>query len=93
MLMFFVAAHAVALKFKNMYEKNVLVAKESVQILRIFVLTGRNIFYDDCQVLVIQVKGFAPDLYPQVDTITPGYTVISIFLQYLLPVWLPHWNF
>jgi hypothetical protein len=85
MLMFVVTGHAVALKFKNMYEKNASVVKEGVQILRIFFLTGRNILYDDCQGLLIQVKGFAPDLYAQVDAITPGYTVVSIFLQYLLP--------
>jgi len=87
MLMFVVAGHAVALKFKNMYEKNASVVKEGVQILRIFFLAGRNIFYDGCQGLLIEVRDFAPDLYAQIDTTgIPSDTVASIFLQYLLPV-------
>jgi hypothetical protein len=86
MLMFAVAGHAVALKFKNMYEKNVWVVKEGVQILRIVFLTGRDIFYDDCQGLIIQVKCCAPALCAQIDTTSmPSETVVSIFLQYPLP--------
>lgn len=92
-LMLVVAGLAVALKFKNIYQKNVLVAKEGVQLLRIFSVARRNILSDDLpQRLLIKIKAFGPELYWQIEAINmPSETVVRVFWQYILSlVLLPY---
>ena len=91
-LMLVVVGLAVALKFKNIYEKNVLVAKEGVQLLRIFLVARRNVLGDDLlQTLLIKIKAFGPELYWQIDAINmPSETVVPVLWQYILTLALPH---
>ena len=89
-LMFLLTGYAVLGKFKNAYEKNVLVTNEGINILRVIFLAGRNIASGDLpERLLTQFKTISPDLYAQIDAVSvTSETVVSALWQYTFSLWL-----